>query len=150
MKVSIKKQIPYKLPNRKKKLLTDEFLMTLKTELDEIFINPEKQCESTYLNSYIWLASTAGFQEALKIASEKHNVIHAIYEYDNKLPWHFSDAFQDDILLLMIERKIIDMGEFADSPSMEELIDEGIIEWNYIVQEHKGYRVIVKDWNIIE
>lgn len=73
----------YKLPNRKKWLLTDAFLQDFKEELDKINnIKPEDKV--TYWKTYAWLEHTVGFYGALKVASEKHNVTKAIYEYAKK------------------------------------------------------------------
>lgn len=103
----------YKIPNRKKWLLTDDFLRTFKQELDTIF-NIIEEDKATYWNRYNYLESTGGFYEALKTATKKHNIKKAIYDYACKLPWYDSDVFDDDILILMHQKGIIEEGDLYE------------------------------------
>jgi hypothetical protein len=101
----------YKIPNRKKWLLTNEFLTTFRDELDIIFKTNKNGYTPTYWNLYAHITGTGGFYNALKMASEKHNVVNAIYRYACKLPWCHSGTFDDEILVLMYERGIIEEGD---------------------------------------
>ncbi|MCM3387260.1 hypothetical protein M3649_03825 [Ureibacillus chungkukjangi] len=146
----------YKLPNSKKWLINEEFLKTFKEELDRIFKIYEKEENPTYWNTYAWLESTGGFYEALKIASEKHNVKKAIYEYACKLPWYKSDIFDSKLTELMYENKIIEEGSVdgrEEYPTLEQLKEwekNGEIKWTEEITHYKGYYVTKKDWEFIK
>ena len=143
----------YKMPNRKKWLLTDEFLKTFKSEMDVIF---KLDDGATMWNSYLHLTSTGGFYEALKTACEKHNITKAIYEYACKLPWYHSDIFDDELVEIMVERGIIPEGsldciyddEYADDLHQLEL--EGKIRWVESIIKYDSYSVHKKDWEFVE
>lgn len=111
----------YKLPKRKKNLMTKEFLQTFKQELDNVF-NKEDDYQPlekrNYWNTYQYMEGTGGFYKALKTACAKHNLTKAIYEYVCKMPWYDSDTFDSELTLLMVERGIIEEG------SVEEIYDD--------------------------
>ena len=143
----------YKIPNRKKWLLTNEFLITFKDELDRIFEVKEKGCIATYWNLYTHLGSTCGFYDALKIVCAKHNITKAIYEYACKLPYYHSDWFDDELLVLMYQKSIIEEGdEFYDNVEdyLRGLEEKGEIEWYEERVKYKDYTVIKRDWRFIE
>lgn len=144
----------YKIPNRKKWLLTDDFLTTFKNELDAVF--EKSGCTTTYWNTYTHLTDTHGFYEALKVACNKHNITKAIYEYACKLPWYSSDLFNDEILVLMYQKGIIEegnpscneiYGELEDR--LKQLEEDGEIEWYEERTEYKGYTIINKHWRYV-
>ena len=106
------------LPNRKRKLLTKEFLQTFKEEIIKIdsesnikhnrpSVDYEKE---TYLDFYGNIESTGLFYGALEIACQKHNLTKAIYEYAKNLPWYNSDWFDDDLILEMVTKGVIEKG----------------------------------------
>lgn len=138
----------YRFPNRKLKLLTDEFLTSFRDELDKVF----NSAGSTYKEFYIHMGGTGGFYDALKEASIKHNVKKAIYDYACYLPWYQSDLLDDELMQLMVNRGIIKEGEFHEvygevsEERFEELKSAGAIDITEKVREYKGYRVIVRDW----
>jgi hypothetical protein len=151
----------YKIPNRKKWLLTDAFLTTFKEELDRVFEVYEKlktynkEGNPTYWNTYNYLESTYGFYKALKIASEKHNVKKAIYEYANQMPWYHSDVFDGQLTVMMYRKNIIEEGSIDEDPyiTTEELIEmekRGEIEWIEEVSHYKDYYVTRRDWRFVE
>lgn len=106
----------YKLPNRKIKLITKEFLQDLKKEIDKLDAESRKKWKSPYTIDYskesymgfygdIW--STNLFYDALKNVCKKHNLVKAIYEYANNMTWYYSDVFNDYLFILMIQEDII-------------------------------------------
>ena len=104
-----------KLPNRKKKLLTNEFLTTFKDELIKVFSKEyEDLTKETYWSFYAYIEECCGFDEALKIACEKHNLTKAIYEYGRRMQWYEYDVFSGDLTKLMVEKGIIEEGEIDD------------------------------------
>ena len=104
-----------KLPNRKKKLLTNDFLTTFKDELIKVFSKEyEDLTKETYWSFYAYIEECCGFDEALKIACKKHNLTKAIYEYGGRMQWYEYDVFASDLTRLMIEKGIIEEGEIDD------------------------------------
>lgn len=103
------------LPNRKKAILTNEFLITFKEELINIFTkndirqdrDPLDYENETYWNFYQAVESTCGFYEALENACKKHNITKAIYEYSKNMNWYESETFDSDLTELMVKRGII-------------------------------------------
>mgnify|MGYP000857330677 CR=1 FL=1 len=143
----------YKIPNRKKWLLTDEFLITFRDELNRIFKTYEDNYVPTYWNLYANLTGTGGFYDALKIAARKHNVTNAIYKYACKLPWYNLDVFDDELLLLMCQRGIIEEGYDAwvdEECDLKELELKGEIEWYEEKEKHKDYTVVRKNWRFVK
>ncbi|MED2737088.1 hypothetical protein [Bacillus toyonensis] len=148
--------LTYKIPNKKKWLLTDAFLHTFKEELDKVFEVNEKDFSPTYWNTYNYLESTSGFYKALKIASEKHNVQKAIYEYAVRLPWYDSDMFDGELTILMYERNIITEGSIEDigpdytGKELEQMEQSGEIKWTETIRRYKNYCVKTKDWHFVD
>lgn len=147
----------YKIPKRKKWLLTDKFLTTFKKELDNTFKVYEGEKNPTYWNTYNWLEGSSGFYEALKNASEKHNVKKAIYEYARKMHYYDSDSFDAELTTLMYEKGVIEEGnlEFINENygvSEETLIEmeqNGEIEWVEEITHFNGYYITRKDWQYV-
>lgn len=151
------RQFKYRLPNKKKWLLTDAFLTTFKEELDKIFEFKIEDKNPTYWNHYCWLDGTCGFYEALKITSEKHNVKKAIYEYACRLPWYHSDIFNGELTRMMCKRGIIEEGSVDeindDYPTKEQLLEweeNGEIEWIEEIIRHSGCYTTRRDWHFVE
>ncbi|MGN5650964.1 hypothetical protein [Bacillus sp. Brlt_9] len=146
----------YKIPNKKKWLLTDAFLQTFKEELDKVFEVNEKETSPTYWNTYNHLESTSGFYKALKIASEKHNIKKAIYEYAARLPCYDSDVFDGELTILMYERNIISEGNIEEIESdytdedLQQLEQSGEIKWTETIRRYKNYSVKKKDWHFVD
>lgn len=107
----------YRLPNKKKWLLTDEFLLDFKNELDSVF-DISEEFKATYWNMYTWLESRTGFNDALETVSRKHNVYKAIYEYAKGLGYDYGDHFDSELVELMVKKGIIEEG------SQNEVIDK--------------------------
>lgn len=141
-----------KLPNRKKKLLTNEFLTTFKDELIKVFSKEyEDLTKETYWSFYSYLGESCGFDEALKIACKKHNLTKAIYEYGRRMQWYEYDAFSDDLTRLMVEKGIIEEGKIDDIDCEKiHKNDIGITKNFKILREFKGYNVVEYDWCFIE
>lgn len=143
----------YKLPNRKKWLLTDDFLKTFKEELDRIFKLKEEE-RHTYWSTYAHFDSTGGFYEALKNTSEKHNVKKAIYEYACKLPWYKGDLFDSELTIMMYKRGIIEEGSPEECSLSEEQLAEweasGEIEWEEETKYYNGYYVTRREWQFVD
>lgn len=136
------------LPNRKRKLLTVEFLTDFKEELirldkeyiakhsTELNINYD---EESYMTFYSQVEGTCLFYEALKSSCKKHNLTKAIYEYAIKMPWFDSDCFDDDLVLEMVKKSVIKYD--SDNYSYDDYEDE--IKAKYkIVRKEKGYNVV--------
>lgn len=141
-----------KLPNRKKKLLTNEFLITFKDELIKVFSKEyEDLTKETYWSFYAYIEECCGFDEALKIACKKHNLTKAIYEYGGRMQWYEYDVFTGDLTRLMLEKGIIEEGKIDDI-DCEKIYknDIGITKNFKILREFKGYNVVEYDWCFIE
>lgn len=144
----------YKIPKRKKWLFTDEFLQSFKDEIDLIYKLDET---ATMWNTYLHITSTTGFYKALEIASRKHNITKAIYEYACKLPWYNSDVFDGELVEIMVQRKIISEGSLDDYIDEDEYINglhrleaEGKIRWIENVVKYDSYSVRKKDWEFTD
>ncbi len=151
----------YKLPKRKRNLITKEFLQTFKQELDNIFNKDEYVPieKRNYWNTYQLLESTGGFYEALKSACIKHNLTKAIYKYSSKMPWYDSDIFDDELLLLMVERGVIEEGsvdeindysyendkDFELVTTEEKLKDCTIIHKNWVLTKERREKLGIRD-----
>lgn len=137
------------LPNRKKKLLTKEFLQTFKEELIRIddtnnkkYNRPSYDYENeTYMGFFGDVESSYEYYGALKVACEKHNIVKAIYEYAQNLPWYDSDRFDSDLTLEMVNKGVI---KYDRPEDYEPLYDVDEIEKaKYKLVEHfKGYDVV--------
>jgi AAA15 family ATPase/GTPase len=144
----------YKIPNRKKKLLTKEFLQTFKNELDKVFHEDDNEADLSkrnYINAYQHIESTSGFEKALQIACEKHNLTKAIYDYQNKLQWYDSDLFDGELMDIMLEKSIIEEGSPSESwyDYTEREIDwtnNGDIQWYKSIIQYKGYNIMEYDY----
>jgi len=136
------------LPNRKRNLLTKEFLQTFKKELikidtehNEKYDRPPLDYEKeTYYSFYGQVAGNGLFYEALRNACEKHNLIKAIYNYAQKLPWYDSDCFDDDIVVEMMNKGLIE----KDTDYYKAEYDESAyMQLKYkLVKHFKGYDAI--------
>ena len=145
----------YRLPNKKKWLLTKEFLTTFKEELDKVFgIKGEEN--PTYWNTYAGLDGTSGFYTALEVASEKHNVKKAIYEYASKMPWYLADQFDSELTIMMYQKGVIEEGSVEETDtsfSEEELYKKeknGEIRWIEEVEYFNGYYVTRREWEFVK
>jgi len=136
------------LPNRKKKLLTKEFLQTFKEELIKVFSENDKRNNrnidyenETYYGFYGEVESTGGFYKALKNACEKYNLTKAIYQYAQKMPWYDSDIFDDDLVLQMVEKGVIK--EKCDNDFIADYDESKYMKSKYkLVSHYKGYDVV--------
>lgn len=135
------------LPNRKRKLLTKEFLEDFRDEIIRIDTEFNKKHDrpqldynnETYIGFYGQIESTGLFYEALKKACEKHNLVKAIYEYANKLPWYDSDSFDSDLTLEMVKKGVIEY----ESPEDYSYNPEEYEKAKYkLVRNYKGYNVV--------
>lgn len=143
-----------KLPNRKKAILTNEFLTTFKDELINVFSkngDDRDLSKETYWSFYAYIEECCGFDEALKIACKKHNLTKAIYEYGRRMQWYEYDVFTSDLTRLMIEKGLIEEGEIDDI-DCEKIYknDIGMTKNFKILREFKGYNVVEYDWCFIE
>lgn len=136
------------LPNRKRKLLTVEFLEDFKNEIliidreskkDEGLSNEANYDEKTYLNFYGHIDGSYLFYKALEVACKKHNITKAIYEYAVDMPWYDSDCFEDHILLEMVHKGVIKYDN--DTDESDDYEDELPLKYK-IVTEYKGYNVV--------
>jgi len=98
----------YKIPNRIKALMSDQFLKDFKLELHKIFPISD---DATYWSDYSHVATTFGWNQAFNKACEKHgsNGV-GLQRYYNKLPWYDSDLFDDEMLLIMVKKRLIKEG----------------------------------------
>lgn len=139
------------LPNRKRKLLTKEFLTDFKNELimrdkenNEIKENVDyiDYSKETYLSFYSQIEGTFLFYDALKSVCKKHNLTKAIYEYAKNMPWFDSDCFDDDLVLEMVAKGVIDYeNDYITEPNwIEELTAKC-----KLVKKFKGYNVVKYD-----
>lgn len=137
-------RIHRKLPNRKKNLLTDDFLIDLKDELERIF----KRKDMTYWDIAI-LNETSGFYDALKSICKKYNIKKAIYDFYNR-HWYDEDFIVEEITSLMLDRKIVKEGSIEDSYNdkeiYEQLKNDPDVIWFKIIKPYKGYNVVENDW----
>lgn len=149
------KYFSYKIPNRKKKLLTKAFLEDFIQVIDKCLSKKtgiEALSERTYNNAYLYMVGSGNVQTAIEITSKKHNVRKAIAEYHSSLPWYDSDMFEDELFHLAIDKGIIEMGvpdedsfEYAEDELLK-LEKEGLITTGVEITEYKGYRVVEKTW----
>lgn len=138
----------FKLPNRKRKLLTVEFLTDFKEEIIKLDKDyQKKQSNNTnidyenesYMTFYGQIEGTGLFYKALKQACAKHNITKAIYDYTRNMPWFDSDCFEYDLMMEMVNQNIIKY----DSDNYEYDNYEKELKAKYkIVRKEKGYNVI--------
>ena len=137
------------LPNRKRKLLTKEFLQTFKEEIIRIDSEYNKKNNrssidyknETYYSFYGRITGTYLFYEALENACKKHNLTKAIYEYASKLPWYDSDCFDDDLVLEMVNKGVIE--EDNNCSKWDDYNEKEHEKAKYkLVKSFKGYNVV--------
>lgn len=137
------------LPNRKKNLLTKEFLQFFKEEIIRIdnesnqkYDRPQLDYEKeTYYSFYGQITGTGLFYDALKSACEKHNLTKAIYIYTQKMPWYDSDYFDEDLVIEMVTKGIIEKDN--DDYYKEEYDQSEHMKAKYkLVDHHKGYDAV--------
>ena len=136
------------LPNRKRKLLTKEFLQTFKEEIIKIdsesnlkYNRPSVDYENeTYYSFYGQIGGTGLFYKSLKVACQKHNLTKAIYTYAKKLPWYDSDWFDDDLVLEMVNKGVIEKDN--DSLKWDDYNNEDETAKYKLVKHFKGYDVV--------
>lgn len=139
----------FKLPNRKRKLLTKEFLQTFKEEIIRRDIEYNKKHDrsqlnyknETYYSFYGQIEGTGLFYEALKSTCEKHNLVKAIYKYTLKMPWYDSDCFEEDLVLEMVKKGVIEKDKQEDCILDYDETDYMKAKYK-LMQYHKGYSVI--------
>ena len=102
-------RIKCKIPNRKKKLITYEFLKYLKLEHDKEFIMDEDN-EESYYGWYSWFIGTKKFDEILEKSSKKFNIYNAIYMYTKSLSLEEYYDFLESMVYLMVQMNIIEEG----------------------------------------
>lgn len=162
-----------KLPNRKKLLLTKEFCEDFKSNLIKGAMENDRRkgyeldySNECYMGFYSGVEGTYLFYDALKETCIKHNVVKAIYEYAQNMPWYDSDCFDDDLVLRMVDLGIIpytsDEWENLEDCTPDEWIECQIIhhykDKGYSVVEHEtwdkndksGLEEIYKDMQNIE
>ncbi|HGD0580608.1 TPA: hypothetical protein ACH354_002271 [Clostridium perfringens] len=144
------------LPNRKKKLLTKEFLTDFRDEIIRLDREGRKKyneeerdySKEDYMTFYGQIESTMLFYEALKNACKKHNLTKAIYEYAQNMEWYDSDYFDDDLVLEMVHKGVIeyDTGYWKKSMDNECEACREIFPNKYkLVRKYKGYNVVRYD-----
>ncbi|KEH88981.1 hypothetical protein Z967_12025 [Clostridium novyi A str. 4540] len=131
----------YKLPNRKRNLLTKEFLQGLKEEL--FAISPiAESIENVVFFDYV---GTYAFQDALYKISKKYNVVKAIYKYWCNLGWWYGDLCSQEIIALMYKYNIATDLEknikLLEQSYAEAINDMEGIQYKFI-KKYKGYNVI--------
>lgn len=137
----------YKLPKRKKNLMTKNFLQTFKEELDNVFNKDNYPEVRNYWNFYFHMEGTCGFYEALKSACIKHNLTKAIYEYVCKMPYYDGDLFDDELVWLMVERGIIKEGDVSETCDDDfDYENDSDFELEITEEKLKDCTVIHKNW----
>ena len=139
----------YKLPNRKKKLITDDFLITFKKEIDKK-INADYNVENTYWGMYFHIENSKEVHEAFKVSCIKHNILHALYNYSESLKCDDLEIFNDIIFSIMIDRNIIIEGNIYDGIPDYKDNDMEIFELIEKVKKYKGYNVKIIEWAVKE
>lgn len=133
-------------PNRKKKLITKEFLQHFKKEIDNQLINRNTEdCDKSYLGIYGDTYFGYDFYIALKLTCDKFNLTKAIYDYMYKMPWYNSDIAEDKLILMMVEYNIIPYTTGKES-LLQDYDDSEIFPNRYkLVKHYKGYDVVEYD-----
>jgi len=145
--------IVYNLPKRKRNLMTKEFLETFKKELDNVFyrIDDYQPLEQrNYWNTYQYMEGNGGFNEAFKTTCKKHNLMKAIYSYNQHMSWYDGDIFDGEITKLMVERGVIQKGDVGETVDDFDYANDDDFELEVTKINHKGYTVITKDWIVKE
>ena len=135
-----------KLPNKKKRLLTKEFMLDFLENLKEVF--GDNACKGLLLRTECF-----GFYEALRKTCEKHNLKKSIYDYFCKLPWYISGYYEEDFVLLFDYYSIVDKSVLEDYDeghfTEKEMFEFGMVK-KITTTQHKGYSSIVTDWTYKE
>lgn len=139
------------LPNRKRKLLTKEFLTDFKNELimrdkenneRKENVNYIDYSKETYLSFYSQIEGTFLFYDALKSVCKKHNLTKAIYEYATNMSWFDRDCFDYDLVLQMVAKGVIQY----DNDQLTEPDYYNDLKAKYkLVKKCKGYNVVKYD-----
>jgi len=138
----------YKIPNRKKNLLTNKFLQDFNINLLEVF---KEELEGiniiNYWSFYQAIESTCGFRRAYKLTCEKHNVTKALFNH------YQCDDFDSFLTILMYQRNVILEGNSDDYFSQDDqfemwnnLSDDGDIQWYKFTIHKKGYNLVGYDY----
>lgn len=140
------------LPNRKKKLLTKEFLTDFRDEIirldrenkDSVEMNYEKEDYTTF---YGQIEGTHLFYKALKNTCKKHNITKAIYEYAQNMEWYDGDCFDDDLVLEMVHKGVIEYnsGYWKELEDGEDDEEEDTSNRYKLIERYKGYNVVECD-----
>lgn len=141
------------LPNRKKKLLTKEFLTDFRDEIIRLDREGRKKyneeerdySKEDYMTFYGRIESTMLFYKALKNACKKHNLTKAIYEYADNMAWYDSDYFDGDLMMEMVHKGVIkyDTGYWDELLKNECKIYKEVFPNKYkLIEKYKGYNVV--------
>lgn len=138
----------YKIPNRKKKLLTKEFLLCLKEEIDLRTIS-NLEVTTTYWGFYLHIAGSDEFIKALQVTCEKFNVKKGIFDYAINLLEEEFELFIEELVLLMVDKGVILEGNIYDG--IPDYNNDSDLFINYEeIKEYKGYNVINNTWILKE
>ena len=136
------------LPNRKKKLLTKEFLTDFRNEIIERHKETDKNkgnteyidySKETYWSLYEQIEGTFLFYDALESVCKKHNITKAIYEYAKNMPWFDSDCFDHDLVLEMVAKGVI---QYDNEQLTEPDYYNDLKAKCKLVKKFKGYNVV--------
>jgi len=105
----------YQMPDGIRDQLTKEMLNDFHKRLIDIF----KPSYIDYINFYIYVESTHGWDEAFKEACHSHNK-NWLYEYSKHLPWYEHDLFCDDVGQQMLKLGVIQEGVDQSPPEDDE------------------------------
>lgn len=137
-----------KMPNRKRNLLTRDFLAAFRDELIKQDIKSGRThtfdySNANYYNFYGFLEGTGLFYDALEITCEKYHLTNAIFQYLGNMTWYDSDRFIADIFSEMLHQGIIekegDSSTFYDD--YEDVYEEDLIKYQ-LIKRHKDYHAI--------
>ena len=136
------------LPNRKKKLLTKEFLTDFRNEIIERHKETDKNkgnteyidySKETYWSLYEQIEGTFLFYDALESVCKKHNITKAIYEYAKNMPWFDSDCFDHVLVLEMVAKGVI---QYDNEQLTEPDYYNDLKAKCKLVKKFKGYNVV--------
>ncbi len=96
----------YEIPEQIKNLITIDFSIDFKKNLDRIFkINTKETINSRYF----YLEGTYGCNEAMESSCSKFK-LDKLYKYYRSLPWYDSDLLDDELCRTLVKYKIIEEG----------------------------------------
>jgi hypothetical protein len=101
-----------KFPHEIERNITNEFLATLKDNLDETFAD-KMPSSPTYWNFYQWFDSTGGFYSSLKKACKTHHFM-KLYKYLTGLKWYDSDILDASLTEMLYKNGIIEEGSIQE------------------------------------